>query len=62
MKVTRDRRGTFPRTVTYTVEDPDGYNYTVGNFDGKLTCFVHGVDCVHAMEVKQAIEQKKVKP
>jgi hypothetical protein len=51
MPVKKDPRGTIPRTVSYTVEDPDGYDYTVLILDGKPVCMSQGEKCAHAEAV-----------
>jgi hypothetical protein len=59
-KVTKDPRGTFPRTVTYTVDPIEGedvFTVMLLPVEGAV-CMVHGDKCDHAKAVKLFIETK----
>lgn len=55
-KVTKNPRGTYPRTVSYTVDPIEGeYTFDVlllGAFKDTPTCVQHGDTCDHAKAVE----------
>lgn len=53
--VVKKERQMAPKTPTWRVEDPDGYDYTVfrSTKDGKLYCMAHGGECMHVAAVKE---------
>lgn len=52
--VVRKERQMAPKTPTWTVEDPDGFDYTVfrSSKDGVVYCLAHGAECAHVDAVK----------
>ena len=52
--VVKKARQLAPKTPTWTVEDPDGYDYMVfrSTKDGQLHCMAHGIGCPHVAAVQ----------
>lgn len=59
MKVTKERQ-MAPKTPTFNVEDPDGYDYTVikSRNDGELYCIADGAGCRHVAAVRDHLDAK----